>query len=472
MNDLAKYVEILAEIERRNSRRKLASYKPYEKQKEFHASKTRETLLVAANQSGKSMSAAAQTAIHLTGLYPEWWEGRRIERPCTIVVAGITAQLVRDSCQVLLCGAPKTELGTGFIPGDDIIGTVSARGIPEAFDMVRIQHYDAAGSKDGESLLYFRAFEQGRERIQALTIDAIWLDEECDSDYYTEAITRTNVTMGPVYMTFTPLLGMSEVVKRYLSERNPDRSFVTMTIHDVDHYTDEDRARIIASYPPHERKARTLGVPMLGDGAVFPVDEDEIKTEAFRIPDHWPRICGMDFGFDHPTGAAWMTWDRDNDVVYVYDCYRSERETLAIHAAAIKAKGTWIPVAWPHDGMQTDRQAGIQISKLYKEQGVNMLHEFAQFEDTGNDTTGSKISMEAGIMDMLDRMQTGRFKVFAHLNIWFEEFRTYHRKKGKIVKVGDDVLSATRYGVMMLRYAATHMKKMRKKRKPINWKAV
>ena len=56
-------------------------------------------------------------------------------------------------------------------------------------------------------------------------------------------------------------------------------------------------------------------------------------------------------------------------------------------------------------------------------------------------------------MAMLERMETNRFKVFKGLNDWFEEFRLYHRKDGKIVKERDDIMSATRYGVMMLRYA-------------------
>jgi hypothetical protein len=56
-------------------------------------------------------------------------------------------------------------------------------------------------------------------------------------------------------------------------------------------------------------------------------------------------------------------------------------------------------------------------------------------------------------MDMLDRMQSGRLKVFKDLHDWFEEFRTYHRKDGKVVKERDDIMSATRYGMMMLRYA-------------------
>ena len=77
-----------------------------------------------------------------------------------------------------------------------------------------------------------------------------------------------------------------------------------------------------------------------------------------------------------------------------------------------------------------------------------MLHEHAQFED-------KSVSVEAGLMDMLTRMQTGRLKVFRHLNDWFEEFRLYHRKDGKVVKEGDDLISATRYAMMMLRFAST-----------------
>jgi hypothetical protein len=45
-------------------------------------------------------------------------------------------------------------------------------------------------------------------------------------------------------------------------------------------------------------------------------------------------------------------------------------------------------------------------------------------------------------MAMLDRMKTGRLKVFASLGEWFEEFRLYHRKDGLIVKARDDLLSA------------------------------
>jgi len=77
-----------------------------------------------------------------------------------------------------------------------------------------------------------------------------------------------------------------------------------------------------------------------------------------------------------------------------------------------------------------------------------MLQKQAQFDDGGN-------SVEAGVLDMLDRMQTGRFRVAKHLNDFREEFRLYHRKDGRLVKEHDDLISAARYGVMMRRYART-----------------
>jgi len=53
-------------------------------------------------------------------------------------------------------------------------------------------------------------------------------------------------------------------------------------------------------------------------------------------------------------------------------------------------------------------------------------------------------------------MRGGKFKVFDDVsNDWWEEFRLYHRKDGRVVKENDDLLCATRYAIMMLRHART-----------------
>ena len=53
---------------------KLASYKPYDRQRQFHEAGTshRERLLMAGNQLGKTLAGAMETAMHATGRYPEW----------------------------------------------------------------------------------------------------------------------------------------------------------------------------------------------------------------------------------------------------------------------------------------------------------------------------------------------------------------------------------------------------------------
>src|SRR5262245_50087857 len=90
---------------------------------------------------------------------------------------------------------------------------------------------------------------------------------------------------------------------------------------------------------------------------------------------------------------------------------------------------------------ETLEGAGIALSAQYKTQGLNMLPDFAHYlEGTGQ----KSVSVEAGLMDMLQRMQSGRFKVFKYHNDWWEEFRLYHRKDGKVVKEGDDLMCATR----------------------------
>jgi phage terminase large subunit-like protein len=409
---------------------------------------------------GKTFSMGSEVAMHLTQRYPSWWNGKVFNRPIQAAGASETALLTRDGMQRILLGWPALPLGHGAIPKDAIVETIrSKHGPAELFEMLRIRHGGGGDVQAGESVFYLRSYDQGRARIQAMELDLFWFDEEPDLDYYMEGLTRTNNTLGPVVLTFTPLKGMSEVVARFLLEEHPDRSDTNMTIDDVEHYTEEQREKIISQYKAHERDARTKGVPILGSGRVFPVEEALIEEPAIEIPDHWPRIAAMDFGWDHPTAVVWGAWDRDTDTVHIYDAYRLREQPPAVHGSAIKARGEWIPVAWPHDG-NNDTAAGPQLAKQYRDLGVQMLPKHAQFVDTSHDnkednSKSSKMSVEAGVSALLTRMTEGRLKVAKHLNDWWEEFRLYHRKDGKIVSERDDLMSATRYLEMSLDKAIT-----------------
>ena len=221
---------------------------------------------------------------------------------------------------------------------------------------------------------------------------------------------------------------------------------------DVPHLDEATKADILASTPSHLRDARTKGIPTLGSGAVYPVDPDSLKVAPFALPRHWPRVAGIDFGWDHPTGVVWMAWDRDADTLYLYDAFQARQTAIPMIASAIKARGEWIPVAWPHDGYAADgKRDGKPIRDLYAAEGVRMMAENATHATVM--TGGGATSVEAGVLEIYTAMLEGRFKVFNHLNDWFSEMQTYHRKDGKIVKIRDDLMDAGRYAWMMRRGA-------------------
>ena len=223
-----KEAAILAtELARRQRTNLLRSYHPYAKQIAFHNAKTRERLFMAGNQLGKTLGGAAEMAMHLTGEYPDWWGGHRFKKPITALAGSESYELTRDGVQRLLIGPPanEEEWGTGYSPQRAIQDRTRRMGVSNALDSVTVKHVSG-----GASTLLFKAYEQGRGKWQANTVDYVWFDEEPPEDVYYEGITRTNATRGLIAVTFTPLKGMSSVVARYLLEDSPDRSVITMTI--------------------------------------------------------------------------------------------------------------------------------------------------------------------------------------------------------------------------------------------------
>jgi phage terminase large subunit-like protein len=441
--DPARRDQILRDLDQRIRQRRIEMYEPYEKQATFHAAGAahRERALLAGNQLGKSYSAAAELTYHLTGEYPPWWQGRRFTQPIAAWAAGMTNEVVRDVNQRLLIGRVE-EQGTGMVPKAKIKNTTSSRGISGALDMAFIHH--ATG---GISQLSFKSYEAGREKFQGETLDVLWFDEEPPYEIYSEGLTRTNASGGIVYATFTPLKGMTEVVALfYPRPTSPDRHLTQMVIEDAHHIPPARRASIVASYKPHEREARTRGVPMLGSGAIITVPESTWVVPAFSIPSVWPGVIGLDPGFEHPFGASLLRHDRDTDTVYVTHAIALQNQTIAQHATVLKPWGRY-PVAWPHDAASHDRTSGDQIAHIYRKQGLEMLMEHATHEHGG-------YGIEASIGDMITRMEEGRFKVFDHLADLRQELRMWHRKSGAVVKLNDDTISAVRYGMMMLRFAS------------------
>ena len=453
-------LNMLKEKEERRRFNKLSWFDPYVWQRRLSVAsgENKQMLAMCANQIGKSTAGAYITACHLTGIYPDWWTGHKFKEPIYSWAAGVSNDTTRDIIQAELFGlAEDVEgWGSGMVPREHcpVEKATRRRGTTgNTYDSVLVAHHDPdTGEFNGWSRIGFKSYEMGEEKFYGRPVDWIWLDEQPPSNIYTQCITRTVATNGYVLMTFTPEAGATPVVQQFMHDIQPGQFLLQASWDDAPHLDEATKTQLLAQYPPHERKLRSQGIPVLGSGLVFPISPDQISCVPFDIPSHWPRVSAIDFGYDHPTAMVWIAHDTESDTVYVYDCYSRRQETPLVHAAAIRERPHYIPIVWPRDGLQKDKGSGVSLAEQYREQGVNMMFQCFSNPPTPDNPKGN-INIEPGIMALLQRMETGRFKVFSHLHDWFQEFSGYHRKDGVIVAMKDDIMSATRYAAQSLRFA-------------------
>lgn len=200
---------------------------------------------------------------------------------------------------------------------------------------------------------------------------------------------------------------------------------------DVPHLDADTKRELLASTQPYLRDARSKGIPSLGAGAIYPVEESAITVEPFAIPAYWRRAYGLDVGWNR-TAAIWAAHDTNTDTVYLYaEHYRGQAEP-SVHATAIRARGEWVPGAIDPASRGRSQRDGEQLLQNYLDLGLKL--------------TKADNAVDAGIDDVWMRLATGRLKVFRTCLNWLAEYRLYRRdEKGKIVKAHDHLMDGTRY---------------------------
>ena len=444
MNELA---VVVAELERRASCH-FGQYFPdtgpyarekYPKQLVFFdaGSHYKERLFMAANRVGKSEGGAYELTCHLTGKYPDWWTGRRFTTPIEAWACGTTSETTRDIVQTKLFG-PADGIGTwtgGMVP-PNLVGKFTRRvhGLANSLESIWVRHVSG-----GWSVVGLKTYEQGRKSFEGTAKHVIWCDEEPPADCYTEMLYRTLTTQGVVLTTFTPLQGMSDVVTGFLEPTEAGAAhkfYVQAGWKDVPHLTEVDKAALLATTPPYQVKARTEGEPVLGAGAIYPINEESITVPTRAIPETWRRVYGMDVGWNR-TAVIWAAQDPGSGGYELYDLHYMGQGEPASHAVAIRARGDWIKGVIDPASVASSQVDGQKLIEIYRKPELGLDLQFA--ENT----------VEAGLMAVWNLMVSGRLKVQAHLFEWFSEFRKYHRdEKGKIVKAKDHLMDATRYLVV------------------------
>lgn len=423
----------------------------YPKHIQFMSQGTKHRLFLAANRTGKTTTGGFEIASHLTGLYKDWWleeQGfKRFHHEVNGWVSGVTNTSTRDIIQNELFGKVAGRRGQKWVSGEgmiplELIEEISWKsGIPDSIDTAKIRHANGRLSVVG-----FKSYEQGRASFEGTAQHFIWCDEEPPQGVYSEASTRTATTNGIVMLTFTPLRGVSDVVKNFLPDggcgeyNDGTKSVVTMTWDDTPHLDDKTKADLIAGYAPHERDARTRGEPSLGAGAVYPVAESQVFVDDFPIPIYWPRVYAMDVGWSW-NACVWLALDPDNKSVFLYSEAKVGQVEPASFVQNVRARGEWMQGVIDTAAAGATPFDGKDLMTEYRRMGLN-LH-------------NADKSVEAGLFFVYDLMISGRFKIFTSCTETRKEFRNYMRdENGKIKKKNDHIMDAMRYGVYSgLKYA-------------------
>lgn len=426
------------------------SFYPWQRQFNAATASNNACLLMAANQVGKSRTGCVIDAYHLTGQYPKNWEGYRFDIPPTCWLLGYSGEKTRDLLQKKLIGDLIGGIWrNGYIPHEKIIDALPMHGTPRAIREIKVKHVH------GISTCQFWSYSGGAAALMGNVIDWYHQDEESiDSEIYPQVITRTingdKGRGGRGILTFTPENGKTELVCQFMDEDVEGQYIQTATWNDAPHISEEQKVTMLAMYPPYQRDMRSKGVPLMGAGLIYAIDESLVKVEPFKIPLHYNVITGMDFGWDHPSAFIQLAIDEENDVIYVVNAFkRSELQPWEAWQA-VKSWCDEVPMAWPQDGYQT-RENGKEKRDMYTEAGFNLLSEHATWE-------GGGVSVQAGIVQLNGLFQTGQLRIFSTLVDVFEEIRQYHTKtmpngQAQIVKIKDDLLDAIRYAFMMRREA-------------------
>jgi len=328
-------------------RERFLFYQPYPQQREFHAAGTtaKERLFMAANRFGKTYACCIEVVMHLTGQYPDWWEGYRYEEPVNVWAASVSREATRDILQKKYYLGDSSAGTKGLIlPHLIARQNYGSGGVPGFVDTVYVKHVSGKNST-----LSFKSFDQGMEKFQGTERHIIHMDEEPPRNIYMECLLRTTATnpdfRGMIMLSMVPLKGVTEMVQHFVTNHmlgvvSEGKFYTGGNWDQAPHMSTEEKNLLKSSMRPHELEARTKGIPVIGSGMVYPVPESRIICEPRPIDDHWGLIYGLDFGWNpSPTAVVFAAHDRSNDVIYFYDEYGETERTPNYHAEQIKKRG-------------------------------------------------------------------------------------------------------------------------------------
>ena len=440
----------------------LRYFRPFQHQIKFFSTGTSDRRgILAANRIGKTVSTCYETAMHLTGQYPDWWPGKRYDRPVTAMVAGEGWSQVALVLQNELLGTNDVKIrdaiGTGAIPRTCIVmDTMRSDGA----NCIGVEIRHTSGAK---SYLLFANYTQEVRQMQGFKLNLAVFDEQPPDDFFSEIVTRTATTQGQVLCSFTPLKGLNGLVSKFWNHEE-GYDHIRVSWDDVPEYDpwgepfllNETRLQLERDYLPHERDARRNGVPVMGKGAVFQIRNwPTYKTgqHDFRNTHGLHRIIALDLGLvNDKTVLSLMYWDPNercawlDKQIVVKGTEEANPMNYIQHLMRPEVFGT--PIVLPPDGGTAGRytMSALSIRQLFESYELNVYPEPVRnpADDQGRITNHKAF----GINNMRQMMEIGTFLINENCVEFLRECQNYYVDERGRFSDPDDCIDSARYALL------------------------
>ena len=360
-------ISILTDGLKKAARRpNINGYRPHEKQIEFHSSQAQIRGFFGGNRSGKTVAGGCESVYYLLGRHPY----RNVPEP------PIYGRVV----------------GSDFLNHvDKILRPEIARWMP--LSEIKGGSWETAYNRetrvlelDNGSTLEFMSTEQHLDKHAGASRHFVWFDEEQPYDYYVENKMRLVDTGGDLWMTLTPLEGMSGWIYDdiYLESQTSDIIDVVVVEQLDNPYISESEAQaLLAGLSKDDIEARSKGKFVQIGGLIYKDFDQYNIIDPIIPPQHWLHVASLDHGFNNPTAWLWGAVDKDGRVI-VYDEHYESGKVVSYHAEKVheknkehveQSKQNVMPAYYVGDPSirNTDPITGTSVQLEYIEFGVPVV---------------------------------------------------------------------------------------------------
>lgn len=297
----------------------LATYDPHPKQILFHSSDAKVRQFLGGNRSGKTVGGAVETIHYLRGESPF-----KSVPPAPVYGRAIGVDFLQGVKKIII---PKLQ---EWMPPS----------------LLKNGSWEDSYSKQDRTLtcsngsqIEFMSYDQELEKFAGTSRHFIWFDEEPPEDIFNENRMRTVDVLGDMWLTMTPVEGMTWTFDEIFSKSGIDPAFLSIVVDIADnhHIAHEEIEDLLGSLSEDEKKARLRGEYVSLGGTIYKDFGDDNLIDPMIPPVEWMHFRMMDHGYNNPTAWLWAAVNSEGEII-IYDEHYESDMVVREHAKVVNEK--------------------------------------------------------------------------------------------------------------------------------------